>query len=226
MRFTNRFIGGFYFVCVLLTGTSSIASAAENNLQAEVKATSTYLWRGVALSADAALQASLVMSDPTGIHADLFTSNVVGGSETQIAAGYSGNINSLKFDAGGRFYYLPQYDASNFIEVYFSINKDNFGGKISISPDSGTYIEGYALLPAFEKWDLGLSIGQFSVDKNDRGITIPTDDYFNYSVALSTLLEGFNFEIKFSGNSLGDNEAMLPTDGFRTVVSFSKKFTP
>jgi len=226
MRFSNRFINGISFIAVLFAGPVAIATAAENNLTADVKATSTYLWRGVALSADAALQASLVMSDPTGIHADLFTSNVVGGSETQIAAGYSGNINALKFDAGGRFYYLPQYDASNFVEVYFSIGQDNYGAKISISPDSGTYLEGFAILPAFEKWDLGLSIGQFSVDENDRGLTIPTDDYFNYSVALSTLLEGFNFEIKISGNSLGDNEAMLPTDGFRTVVSFSKKFTP
>ena len=226
MRLTRRLVNQVYLTTILVASSSSIATAAENNLQAEVKATSTYLWRGVALSADAALQASLVMSDPTGIHADLFTSNVVGGSETQVAAGYSGNINALKFDAGGRFYYLPQYDASNFVEVYFGISHGNFGGKISISPDSGTYIEGYALLPAFEKWDLGLSLGQYSVDENDRGVTIPTDDYINYSVSLSTLLEGFNFEIKISGNSLGDNEAMLPTDGFRTVVSFSKKFAP
>lgn len=225
MRFSSR-LKGIGIAALLALGISNSSTAAENSLTAEVTATSTYLWRGVALSADAALQASLIMSDPTGIHADLFTSNVVGGSETQIAAGYSGNINALKFDAGGRFYYLPQYDSSNFVEVYFAIGGDNYGGKISVSPDSGTYLEGFLVLPAFTNWDLALTAGQYSVDEDDRGATIPLDDYFNYSVALQTKLEGFDLEIKLSGNSLDDNEAMLPTDNFRTVVSFSKKFTP
>lgn len=225
MRFTIC-----YFRRICLAGLLGLACsnvfAAENSMTADFTATSTYLWRGVALSADAALQASLVMSDPTGIHADLFASNVVGGSETQIAAGYSNYLGAFKYDAGGRFYYLPQYDASNFVEVYFSLSQDGFGGKISISPDSGTYIEGYATFPAFEKWDLGLSIGHYSVDENDRGVTIPTDDYQNYSLAMKTNLDGYDFEIKLSGNTLSEGEAMLSTDGFRTVVSLSKKFTP
>lgn len=210
---------------LIALGSTSVL-AAENKLDAEFTATSTYLWRGVALSADAALQASLMMSDPTGIHADLFASNVVGGSETQIGAGYSTPLGAFNFDAGGRFYYLPQYDASNFVEVYLSLSQGDFGGQISISPDSGTYIEAYARFPAFQKWDLALNIGQYSVDEDDRGDTIPLDDYFNYSAALITDLDGYEFEIKLSGNSLSDGEAMLPTDGFRTVVSLSKKFTP
>lgn len=225
MRFANRFVSGIC-LSILMTAGSGNALAAENTMTADFTATSTYLWRGVALSADAALQASLVLSDPTGIHADLFASNVVGGSETQIAAGYSNFLGAFKFDAGGRFYYLPQYDASNFVEVYLSLGQDGFGGKISISPDSGTYIEGYATFPAFDKWDLGLSIGHYSVDEDDRGETIPVDDYLNYSVAMKTKLDGFDFEIKLSGNSLSEGEAMLPTDGLRTVVSLSRKFTP
>jgi len=200
--------------------------ALENSMTAEFTATSTYLWRGVALSADAALQASLVLTDPSGIHADFFTSNVVGGSETQIAAGFKGFLNQFKYDAGGRFYYLPQFDSSNFVEVYFGISGDRFGGKVSISPDSGTYVEGYASLPALEKWDLLLSVGQYMVDENDRGETIPADDYTNFSAALTTLLDGYNFEIKISGNTLKENEALLSTDNFRTVVSVSRKFTP
>jgi uncharacterized protein (TIGR02001 family) len=225
----SRILFGFCLSTVaLVAAISSVSpvSAAENSMTAEVKATSTYLWRGVALSADAALQAKLSLIDPTGIHADLFTSNVFGGSETQIAVGYSGNINAFKYDAGGRFYYLPQYDSSNFIEIYFDIRQDNYGGKISISPDAGTYLEGFLVLPAFKKWDLALNIGHYSVDENDRGLTIPADDYLNYSAALTTVIDGFDFEIKLSANSLDDSEAMLPTDNFRTVVSFSKKFTP
>lgn len=225
MRFSRSVVKAFYLPIVMLVFSVPVA-AADNSMTAEFTATSTYLWRGVALSADAALQASLTMTDPSGIHADLFTSNVVGGSETQIAAGYGGNINQFKFDAGGRFYYLPQYDSSNFIEIYFGISGENFGGKISISPDAGTYLEGYLNLPAFEKWDLLLTAGQFSVDENDRGATIPLDDYMNFSAALATVLDGYTFEIKLSGNSLKDNEAMLPTDNFRTVVSISRKFAP
>ncbi|WP_455375113.1 TorF family putative porin [Kaarinaea lacus] len=226
MRFTSRLISGIFVTAILMAGSSTLATAAENSLTAEVKATSTYLWRGVALTGDAALQASLVMSDPTGIHADLFTSNVFGGSETQIGAGFSGNLNQFKFDVGGRFYYLPQYESSNFIEVYAGISGENFGGKISISPDSGTYLEGYLVLPAFAKWDVALTVGQYSVDEDSAGATIAYDDYLNYSAALITKLEGYDFEIKLSGNSLDDNEAMLPTDTFRTVVSLSKKFAP
>jgi len=215
----------FVALGLLMVSLHSIAWA-ENKMDAEVTATSTYLWRGVALSADAAMQAKLDFIDPTGIHAEFFGSNVFGGSELQVAAGFNGNMDVVQYDVGGRFYYLPQYDSSNFVELYFGISRDNFGGKISYSPDAGTYLEGFIVLPAFQKWDLALHIGSYMVDDNDRGETIAYDDYMDFSAALRTVVDGMDFEFKLSGTTLDDNEANLPTDNFRTVVSISKKFNP
>ena len=204
------------------------AIAQENKMEAEVTATSTYLWRGIDLSADAALQGQLTFMDPTGIHAEFFGSNVFGGSELQVAAGYRGTADLFQYDAGGRFYYLPQYNSSNFAELYFGVTRDSLGARISFSPDAGTYLEGFLSLPAFDKWNIDLHMGHFAVDENDGGATIPLEAYTDFSAALSSIIDGMRFEFKLSGTTLDEGEAKMGrnTDNFRTVISLSKKFAP
>ncbi|MGD8568247.1 MAG: TorF family putative porin [Gammaproteobacteria bacterium] len=220
----------------LISGTAIIAACAntpfavaqENKMEAEATATSTYLWRGIALSSDATLQGRLTLMDPTGIHAEFFGSNVFGGSELQIAAGYQGQADYFKYDAGVRFYYLPQYESSNYAELYFGVKHDNVGGKLSFSPDSGTYLEAYMSLPAFNQWNVDVHVGRYTVDENDGGATIPLKDYTDASVALSSMIDTIRFEFKLSGTTLSDGEAKLGrnTDNLRTVISISKKFSP
>jgi len=223
----------FVYTSLLIAGwfSSSHAMAAQSNplqnqLEAEITATSNYVWRGVALSTDAALQGKVSVLDPSGIHADFFTSNVAGGTELDITAGYNGRAEMFKYDIGGKLYYLPQYESSNFFEIFAGITMSGFGAKVSLSPDSGTYLEAYAVLPALEYWDLALHVGHYSIDDDDRGVTIPIEDYIDFSAAVSRVYDGMRIEFKITGTNLDDNEAMLPTDNFRTLVSVSKKFTP
>lgn len=213
---------------------SSLVTAQENNVvtanvvAADVTATSTYLWRGIDLSADAALQGQLAFMDPTGIHAEFFGSNVFGGSELQIAAGYRGNVNLLQFDAGGRYYYLPQYDSSNFAELYAGIRQGNFAAKVSFSPDAGSYLEGSLSLPAFDQWYVDLHGGHFAVDKNNGGATIPLKAYSDFSIALRSQLDNTRFAFTLSGTTLDDGEAKMGrnTDNFRTVITLSRQIQP
>jgi len=198
----------------------------QNKLEAEVTATSNYVWRGVALSADAALQGKVSVLDPSGIHADFFTSNVTGGTELDITAGYNGRAEMFNYDIGGKLYYLPQYESSNFVEIFVGITIGAFGAKVSLSPDSGTYLEGHVTLPALEYWDLTLHAGHYAIDEDDRGVTIAREDYIDFSAAVSRVYDGMRVEFKITGTNLDDNEAMLPTDNFRTIVSLSKKFQP
>lgn len=210
--------------------TSLIVSGnafAEGTLEGEITATSQYLWRGVQLTEDAALQANLDFTDSTGIHANFFTSSVYRGTELQAAAGYTSATQSFDYDIGGRLYYLPQYDSSNFVELYAAIKIDNIGAKISLSPDAGTYIEGFFVTQVMERWVLTLHAGRFAVDDDDGGATVPVEDYFDYHLALSTMVQDdFRLEFKFAGTTLDDGEAPMATDNFRTIVTVSKKFNP
>ena len=225
MERTPKFVLAATFLCMLLLSGNVVAEMGA--LEGEVTATSQYLWRGVQLTNDAALQANLDFNDSSGIHANFFTSSVVRGTELQAAAGYAGATNSLSYDFGGRLYYLPQYDSSNFVELYIAIKRDNVGGRISLSSDAGTYLEAFYVTSVMEHWALSLHAGRFAVDSNDGGETIPTEDYFDYHLALSRLVEdNFRLEFKFAGTTLDDGEAPMETDNFRTIVSVSKKFTP
>jgi uncharacterized protein (TIGR02001 family) len=203
---------------VISFSTSSLADShmgtgmgLTGNFTGNVAATSTYMWRGVAQTSEAAVQGGVDYSDPMGLHAGAWTSSVLGGSELDLTLGYEGNISGFNFDVGAIFYMYPQSDPSaDFEEIYVGVSQGIFGAQFSTSSDNGEYIEVSANLP-LNSWMTTLHFGSYSVDKGK--------DYVDYSVSLSKQLIGFNL-----GFMLTDTD--IDGEDFHTVVTASKDFMP
>ena len=212
---------------IILTGTSTMAIAAEKSsgaISGNIAATSTYVWRGLAV-ADAALQGGLDYSTSEGIHAGVWTSNVYFGSELDVTIGFAGATKGIGYDVGLIIYTYPQYEAAaapgeefDFNELYASISKDMLNARFSTSSEAGSYIEVNA---SFEKiaagLDLGLHFGSYDVDTSFTGL--PGEDYNDYNVSLSTSMNGFGVSFTLSDTNLTD-------DSYRTFITVSKNFTP
>ena len=218
-------------ILITLTGTSTMTFAADKNggtLSGNITATSTYVWRGLPQTVDAALQGGIDYSIPFGsmpfgLHVGAWTSNVANGSELDVTVGFAGEGKGFSYDAGLIVYNYPQYEENlpgdyNFNELYASISKDMLSARFSASAEAGNYIE---INANFEKLaaglDLGLHFGSYDVDKDFDGL--PGEDYSDYNVSLTTHVNDFGVSFILSDTSL-DN------DSYRTIITVSKDFTP
>jgi uncharacterized protein (TIGR02001 family) len=207
--------------------TTLFAATEKSNasITGNIAATSTYVWRGLPQTVDAALQGGVDYSTSEGLHAGLWTSNVVAGSELDFTVGFAGTTKGIGYDVGLIVYTYPQYEAAagpnqefNFNELYASISKDMLNARFSTSSDAGTYIEVNA---NFEKvvanWDLGLHFGTYNVEVDFAGL--PGEDYTDYNASLSTKVNGLDLSFTLSDTDLTD-------DSYRTIITLSKDFTP
>lgn len=205
------------------------AANSGSTLSANVAAVSTYVWRGLPQTVDAALQGGIDYSSAEGIHAGVWTSNVAAGSELDFTVGYAGSVSGFGFDVGLMLYNFPQYEEAagpneefNFNEIYVGVSKDFLSARFSSSADAGNYIE---INANFDKvvsnWDLGLHFGSYDVDDSFEGVAYYTngDNYNDYSVSLGTTVNGVGLSFTLSDTSI-DN------DTYRTIVKVSKDFTP
>lgn len=212
----------------ILSSTSVGALAAEQGgatLSGNIAATSTYVWRGLPQTLDAALQGGVDYATKEGLHAGVWTSNVAGGSELDVTFGFGGSAKGFGYDVGIVLYMFPQWEATagpneeyDFNELYASVSKDMFNVKFSTSTNAGDYLEFNA---DFEKvignWDLGLHLGAYEVDVDYSGL--PNDDYKDYSVSLGTEMNGLDVSFALSDTDLTD-------DSYRTIITIGKNFTP
>jgi len=217
-------------VLIILTGTSTVAFAAEKSgaVSGNITATSTYVWRGLPQTYDTALQGGLDYSTPQGLHGGVWTSNVAEGSELDVTIGFAGETKGIGFDVGLIVYTFPQYEAAagsgqefNFNELYASISKDMLNARFSTSSEAGSYIEVNA---NFEKavagLDLGLHFGSYDVDADFDGLSYTGgDDYNDYNVSLGTTVSGFGVTFTLSDTNITD-------DSYRTFITVSKHFNP
>ena len=215
---------------ILAAATSSNVTAAEasaaSNLSANLAATSTYVWRGLAQTLDAAVQGGLDYTTADGPHGSLWTSTVTGGSELDVTLGFAGvATKGIHYDVGLILYMYPQYEAAaapgqdfNFNEIYAEISKDMLSARFSTSPDAGNYIEVNANFAKFAaSWDLGVHFGAYDVD---TGYTaLPGEDYNDYNVSLGNKVDGFDLTF-----TLSDTD--LPDDSYRTIITLGKNFKP
>jgi uncharacterized protein (TIGR02001 family) len=216
---------------IVLAGTSTMAFAAEKSsgaISGNIAATSTYVWRGLPQTIDAALQGGLDYSTSEGIHAGVWTSNVAGGSELDVTIGFAGATKGIDYDVGLIIYTYPQYEAAavageefDFNELYASISKDMLNARFSTSSEAGSYIEINASFEKFAKGlDLGLHFGSYDVDKDFTGLSYTGGkDYNDYNVSLSTSVNGFGVSFTLSDTNITD-------DSYRTFITVSKDFTP
>lgn len=220
------------FTLLLTTLSAPAVFAQGNQLTGNVTATSTYIWRGLPQTLDAALQGGVQVDTDKGIYAGGWTSTVSGGSELDVYGGYKGKADVFNYDAGAILYLYPQEPSAldlNFFEVYVDISRDFYGAKLSLSSDAGTYIEGYATLP-LEHWNLGLHIGRYAIDDSYDGFKYGynfydanpiKDNYFDFRVGASKDVGGYTVEFALSDTNLSG-----PLGDYRTSINISKDFTP
>jgi len=214
-------------------GLSVVAPAQAFDMTGNLAATSTYMWRGVPQTVGSAIQGGADLNLPMGantLHFGAWTSNVsstssntvlvgttpvtttsiVGGTELDLVAGFSGNFSGLEYDAGLIIYRYPQAQSSaSFEEIYAGISQGSLSAKFSTSSDKGEYIEVAASFP-ITTWKMSAHFGHYSRDG--------APDYADYSVSFSRpMVQGYNLSVMLSDTELSG-------DDYRTTITLSSAF--
>lgn len=207
-----------------LLAFAGVAGAAVTVTPAVV---SDYDFRGISQNKkDPAFQLGVNWTQDSGFYAGLWTSNVDFGTdkpdiEVDVFAGFTGGDASKTFgyDIGINTYNYPGAAADNYTEIYASISKGMFMGKVWFSPNVfGTtwwYTEGDATVPLPMGFSflahVGYSFGNYWKD----GL----GEYFDWSVGLSRSFGPISGFVKYiDGSDLPDLDGIpgVNTDVFST----------
>ena len=211
---------------VLATAVASVLTSgiAAADLSANAGVFSNYIWRGVTQTNDAAAgQGGIDWGTDSGLYAGTWVSNVVGGYEMDVYAGFAGEAGSIGYDLGVITYQYPVSPNINFTEVYISgtasivtiglaytvdAASDNDGAAF----DSGDmYINGSVDFAA-GKSDVSLYAGSYMFDNDGAGAT----DYSHFGASIGK--DGFTFAV--DKNDIDGGSA----DNVRFTASYSVDF--
>lgn len=226
-------------LCFCLAAASA---QAEDSIPGDFSTTigfvSEYSFRGIAQSDEGpAVQGSIDWAHDSGFYAGVWASNVEfedASIETDIYAGYSGDINGLTYDVGGIYYAYPGADSDldyDFIEASLALGYD-FGplalsGSVNYSPDyfassgDATYVAGNVDVPLpFLPFDMAAnaSVGHQWIDDNS---SFGVPDYTDWGIGLSANVEGFDLGVRYIDTDL-DHDECADGCGERVIVSLSK----
>ena len=208
-----------------LLACASVAVAEETAFTGNVALTSDYTFRGISQTAeDPAVQGGFDFAHKSGVYAGVWASSLNFGEtipndahlETDVYAGYRGEMAKLKWDVGVLHYMYPgaaselDYD---FTEAYVGVGYGPLGVKVSYSDDFGTdlagtddesayYIEANANFELPMDFGLGLHVGLSDGDFFDA-----TSDYVDYKLSVSKEVAGFSASVAYVDTDLsGDDE--------------------
>jgi len=193
-----------------------ISGAANAALEANIGATSNYLWRGVTQSSDdGAISGGLDYSHDSGLYAGTWVSSLGGtGSEVDYYAGFSGETESLGYDVGYIYYQYDDASLADFAEVYGSVTMSGVTAGIAseVYTQGGTDLDQtyYSLSSDFELTDgfgLTATAGRYNRDGSD--------DYTHLTFDVTK--DDFTFSLSKAGSGSGD-DSVIP------YVSYSKTF--
>lgn len=234
---------------LLLLGVATLcisapAIAAEDSIPGDFSTTigfvSEYSFRGISQSNEGpAVQGSIDWSHDSGFYAGVWGSNVEftdASIETDIYAGYSGEISGLTYDIGAIYYLYPGSDEGdneyNYYEFAFALGYDfdifALSSSINYSPDNfadsgdATYVAANIDVPLpFLPLDTALnaSVGHQWID-NEAAFGV--DDYMDWGIGLTSNIEGFDVGIRYIDTDLDETSDCADGCGERVIVSVSK----
>lgn len=217
-------------------GLAMAMGAANAGVTATVTATNDYDFRGNSQSAkDPALQASVDYAADSGWYVGAWASNVDFGPavdvdyELDLYTGFTGSTGEggWTYDAGIVAYTYPDESDFNYLEIYGSLAKDWFKGKLWYSNAFGGnaaedlarfntgddsvsawYLEGNATIPLPADFSVLLHAGFSTGDYWDNAFL---DDQFDYSVGVGYTVGNFNLALKYVDT---DSDTVVTTDEF------------
>jgi uncharacterized protein (TIGR02001 family) len=229
-------------------GLAATAGIANAGVSSTITAASDYDFRGITQSAqDPAIQASLDFATDNGWYIGAWASNVDFGDATDVNyevdlyTGFSGSTGEggLGWDAGIILYSYPEESDFNYLEIYGSLSKDWFKGKLWYSNDFGGnatdgdtpafYVEANGTFPLPANFSVlahvGYSFGDYWDDLKDAGAG---SDYLDYSIGVGYTAGNFNLALKWiDGSDLKEADG-TPDDVFsseaRAVFTISTTF--
>ena len=214
---------------VLATAVASVLTSgiAAADLSANAGVFSNYIWCGATQTADAAAgQGGIDWGNDSGLYVGTWVSNVVGGYEMDVYAGFAGEAGNVGYDLGVITYQYPVTPDINFTEVYVSGSISGFTVGLHSTVDAasgnegGTFDEGDLYINgSFDftagKSDVSLYAGSYSFD-NDGAAGVGDVDYVNYGASIGA--GGFTFAV--DKNDIDGGTA----DNVRFTASYSVDF--
>lgn len=233
-------------VATLGFATPSFAAADESGFPGKFSTTvgfvSEYSFRGIAQSNEGpAVQGSIDWSHDSGFYAGVWGSNVdfndgdEANLETDVYAGYSGELSGFTYDIGAIGYLYPGADKDlnyNYYEGSLAIGYD-FGvaalsGSVNYSPENfahtgdATYLASNLDVPLpFLPLDMALngSVGHQWVEDNDK-FGVP--DYTDWGIGLSAKVYGFDVGLRYIDTDLDEPQECADGCAERVIFSLSK----
>lgn len=194
-------------------GLLSVAGMAHAGVTATVTGTNDYDFRGFSQSAkDPAIQGSVDYAHESGLYVGAWASNADFGDaagvdyEVDVYAGFTKTLEAsgVTWDAGLITYNYPDESDFNYYEIYGSVAKDWFKGKIWYSPDfggdstpgdtEGWYLEGNGTFPLPQNFSFLVHVGFSTGDYWDD---VFTDDVIDYSIGVGYTAGKFNLGLKY-----------------------------
>lgn len=144
----------------LILGAAMVVALSSGNVMAEASvnagATNNYLWRGVSQSIDtASVFGGVDWSNDSGLYVGVWTGSLVGATETDFYAGFSGEAGSVGYDVGVITYQYSQFPDINFTEAYVNVSMADLTVGIASTIDAAIGNED----SAFDKGDMYVSAG-------------------------------------------------------------------
>jgi len=204
-----------------------ISGAANAAVEANIGATSNYVWRGFTqTNDDAAISGGVDYSDESGVYVGAWASDVkwVDGYEFDVYGGYSSETaDGIGYDLGFIHYAYPDATDSDFTELTASVTLGPVTAAIAhtISADGASYEgDNYYSLSAGTEVEEGLSIsGTLGYYDYNSG----ADSYKHAQLDLTKSLGDFG-DVTASISKLNNDGALGADEDTLFFVSYSKTF--
>lgn len=207
----------FTRAAVLALAASVVATPAlaEGEWSGNVTLTSNYVFRGITQTDEAPMVQGGFDFASDDFYVGTWASGVDFGdgtsTEIDVYAGWTPTVGVFDLDLGAIYYWYPDAPddpEQNFVEVYAGASTTlgefvNVGASIAYSPDfyletgDAFYYNATAGIPLGESFGLDASIG-YSAGDEDEGFV----DYSDWSIGLTTSLEGFDFDFRYIDTDL------------------------